>query len=204
VAQGASFTFGSGLNLTAGNVTTDSSTQTFLKSGALTCGASTNGKMLVHTTPLQYCDNTATPALRYAAYGDSFGNATNLPANNRVRSFGASFDGAGVALTAGKTVYATVPYACTISGWNIVADTGTATVDIWQLGTGTAIPTVSNTITASAVPALATGTALHSTTMTSWATTHGGLAVAANDIFGFNLKVVASATYVNLVLECDQ
>jgi hypothetical protein len=28
--------------------------------------------------------------------------------------------------------------------------------------------------------------------------------VTPNDIFGFNLQVVASATYVNLVVECDQ
>lgn len=55
--------------------TTDSTKQSFLSSGALTCGASTNGKMLVHTTPLQYCDNAATPTLQYAAYGDSSGNA---------------------------------------------------------------------------------------------------------------------------------
>lgn len=51
--------------------------QGFLTSGALTCGASTNGKMQVHTTPLQYCDNAGTPTLRYAAYGDSTGVATS-------------------------------------------------------------------------------------------------------------------------------
>ena len=31
--------------------------------------------MQVHTTPLQYCDNAATPALQYSAYADSSGNA---------------------------------------------------------------------------------------------------------------------------------
>ena len=50
-------------------------TGTLLGPGALTCGAGTAGKALVHTTPLQYCDNAATPALQYAAYGDSSGNA---------------------------------------------------------------------------------------------------------------------------------
>jgi hypothetical protein len=53
----------------------DSSEAAFLKSGALTCGAGTAGKMQVHTTPLQYCDNAATPTLRYGAYADSNGNA---------------------------------------------------------------------------------------------------------------------------------
>lgn len=47
----------------------------FLASGALTCGAGTQGKAQVHTTPLQYCDNAGTPALQYAAYADSSGNA---------------------------------------------------------------------------------------------------------------------------------
>ena len=114
--------------------------------------------------------------------------------------FGASFissDGT-TALTAGKTVYIVMPYACTITAWNVTADAGTATVDIWKIATGTAIPTISNTITASAIPALATGTSIHSTTLTGWTT-----AVSANDIIGINLKVVATATFVNLTVECN-
>lgn len=55
---------------------TDSSEADFLKAGALTCGAATQGKMQVHTTPLQYCDNAATPALQYSAYGNSTGEST--------------------------------------------------------------------------------------------------------------------------------
>lgn len=47
----------------------------FLASGALTCGAGTQGKVQVHTTPMQYCDNAATPALQYAAYAASDGDA---------------------------------------------------------------------------------------------------------------------------------
>lgn len=62
---------------TSGSVTltTASGEADFLASGALTCGAATQGKMQVHTTALQYCDNTATPVLRYSAYGDSAGAA---------------------------------------------------------------------------------------------------------------------------------
>ncbi len=116
----------------------------------------------------------------------------------QVHSFGASFDGGGSALTSGKTVYFTVPYACTVQGWNVAVDTGTATIDIWKIATGTAIPTISNTITASALPAIATGTAIHSTTLTAWTTT-----VAANDIVGVNLKTVATATQANLTVQCQ-
>ena len=119
--------------------------------------------------------------------------------NSLIRTIGAGFDGAGSALTTTNAkVYFTVPFACTIAGWNITVDTGTITFDIWKIATGTAIPTISNTITASALPALSTGTALHSTTLTGWTT-----AVSANDIFGININTVASATKVSLTLQCN-
>jgi hypothetical protein len=95
------------------------------------------------------------------------------------------------------------PASCTIQSWDIVVDSGTATIDIWQLGTGTAIPTVSNTITASALPAIASNTAIHSTTMTSWVTTHGGLAVVKYDIFAFNLTTTSGPKYIYAGINCD-
>jgi hypothetical protein len=123
----------------------------------------------------------------------------DLPTGMSFRSIGASFDGGGVALTAGKTVYSTVPFPCTIAAWNITVDTGTATIDVWKIATGTAIPTVSNSITSAAIPAISVGTAVHSTVLTNWTTS-----VAQNDIFGINLKIVSGATYANLVLQCNQ
>lgn len=73
---------GAGLTYTQATTTFDTASdeQNFIKSGALTCGASTQGKALVHTTPLQYCDNSGTPTLRYAAYGSSTGVATSATA----------------------------------------------------------------------------------------------------------------------------
>lgn len=114
----------------------------------------------------------------------------------KIRSFGASFDGSGAAIPSGKVAYVTVPFAGTISAWNITVDTGTCTIDIWKIATGTAIPTVTNTITASAKPAISTGTAVHSTTRTGWTTS-----VAANDIVGIHLDAVSSATLITLVVE---
>lgn len=58
----------------------NSTNQGFLAAGALTCGAAANGKIQVHTTPLQYCDNAATPTLQYSAYGNSSGVATSATA----------------------------------------------------------------------------------------------------------------------------
>ena len=90
-----------------------------------------------------------------------------------------------------------LPFACTISAWNMTVDSGTATVDVWKIATGTAVPTIANTITA-AVRHF-NGTAKHSTTLTGWLT-----AVTANDIFGFYLSAVSSATSVSITIECDQ
>ncbi|MBI3894477.1 MAG: hypothetical protein HY313_00960 [Acidobacteria bacterium] len=80
VGTGRTLTGGAGIaaigDLSANRtIATASGEADFLASGALTCGASTQGKAQVHTTPLQYCDNAATPALQYAAYGASDGDA---------------------------------------------------------------------------------------------------------------------------------
>ncbi len=129
-------------------------------------------------------------------------NATSLngiaASHYAIRSPGATFDGGGIALSSGQTKYMTVPYSCTISAYNILADTGTATIKVWKIATGTAIPTVSNSISTNGV-SLATGTAIHSTTVSDFTS----LVVTANDIFGFNLFAVSGATYVNVVLQCD-
>jgi len=134
-----------------------------------------------------------TPGYRLIVAGD-------LPSNQKIRTIGAGFDGGGSALTSGSTAttYFTVPFACTIAAWNITVDTGTITLDVWKIATGTAIPTVANTITASALPAISSGTAVHSTTLTGWTT-----AVSANDIFGININTVATATKASLTLQCN-
>ena len=97
----AGITGGAGITSTGGGaenatvtLTTDSTEAAFLAAGALTCGASTAGKAQIHTTPLQYCDNAATPALQYAAYGSSTGVATSATILATARTIGGtSFDG---------------------------------------------------------------------------------------------------------------
>lgn len=124
--------------------------------------------------------------------------AGTLAATIKARAIGFSFYNS-TALTTSDVGYVTAPYACTISAWNILVDAGTATVDVWKIATGSAIPTVSNTITASALPAIASGTAIHSTTLTSWTTS-----VAKDDIFAFKVSAVATAKQLFVSLQCDQ
>lgn len=142
---------------------------------------------------------TANQVMRFSAPSSNVSTQSWASVSDNIRAFGYSFDGGGTALTAGVTGYLTVPYACTIAAWNISVDAGTATVDLWKIATGTAVPTISNTITASAIPAISTGTSVHSTTLTGWTTT-----VTANDIVAVNLKVTATASFVNLTVQCNQ
>jgi hypothetical protein len=66
----------------AHTLSTASGETDFLASGALTCTTAQQGRMQVHTTPLQYCDNAATPTLRYAAYGNNAGESTAAATNS--------------------------------------------------------------------------------------------------------------------------
>jgi len=108
-------------------------------------------------------------------------------------------DPVGSALATGVLCYVTAANACTIMSWDILVNSGTATVGIWKIATGTAIPTVANSIVASAPPAIASGTAIHSTSMSGWTT-----AVAQHDIFGFNLTTTSGPKYIYVGVNCGK
>jgi hypothetical protein len=175
----------SGINQLTGDVTAGPGSGSVAASVVRVNGAS------VPASATSICTNSSSQFITTGCTADT---------NSQIRTIGAGFDGGGTALTSGstQTTYFTVPFACTIAAWNITVDTGTITFDIWKIATGTAIPTVSNTITASALPALSTGTAVHSTTLTGWTTS-----VSANDIFGININTVATATKASLTLQCN-
>lgn len=97
---------------------------------------------------------------------------------------------------AGATAYWTVPFNCVIQRWDMtVVPSGSASIDVWK-GAGV-IPTVSNTITASAIPAIASGTVATNSTLVGWTTT-----VNAGDVIAFNLKTITSTPAVSLTLSC--
>lgn len=116
-------------------------------------------------------------------------------------TFGATFDGGGSALTAGTTVayYVVLPYACTIKEVGITVDAGTATFKLWRIASGTAIPTVSNSISTSGI-AISSGTALITTTTSDFTDT----TLDANDILGINLSAVATATKAGYQIRCQK
>lgn len=121
---------------------------------------------------------TVSVSLGKGAVGFSFGKSSGL-STGKVKGF------------------AVIPYAATITAFNFVIDTGTATVKVWKIATGTAKPTAANSINTSGV-SISTGTALRSTTLSDFTTT----AVAANDIFAFEITALGgSPTEIMFELE---
>ncbi len=98
-------------------------------------------------------------------------------------------------VSAGTKCYVRVPYTGTIVSWSIIASVScSCTLDVWKVNA--ALPTVANTITAAAKPSLSSSATSTSSTLTGWTT-----AVAAGDVFGFNLdSVTGTPTMITLVL----
>lgn len=114
------------------------------------------------------------------------------------RTIGVSIDGGGNVITTGTKGYVEVPYAGTIEEWKIIAEpSGSITFDIWK--SNAAIPTNSNTITASAKPTLTTAQRATSTTLTGWTT-----AVSVNDVFGFEVESATTVTKAVLTVVIQQ
>ena len=113
---------------------------------------------------------------------------------------GAVIDGGGSVLTAGQKAYIPIPYAGTIAGYTIVADqTGSIAIEVDKLNN--AIPAVTtNSICASACPALTSSQLVTSTTLTGWTTAIGG-SLATNDIVSFYVTgTPTSVTRVTITL----
>jgi hypothetical protein len=97
--------------------------------------------------------------------------------------------------TGSKKIFIPIAIAGTITSWRMTADVSTTCVlDVWKAAG--ALPTVANTITASAKPGLTAATVGSSSTLTGWTTS-----VSAGDIFELNVDSNNNATVINLVLE---
>jgi len=135
-----------------------------------------------------------------------FGQITSIPGNTGGGavtggrySLGYNFDGAGSALTT-QTRYAQVPFGCVIIAWNIIVDTGTATVKVYRKATGgTTLPAGGDSINTSGV-SISSGNVIRSTTLTDFTS----LTISAGDVLGFAITSVASATTLHFNLECTQ
>jgi len=98
-------------------------------------------------------------------------------------------------ITTGAKGRKTIPYTGTIVGWKLVADqASTVQLDVWKRNN--AIPTVSDSIVASAYPTLTVAELNSSTTLTGWTTS-----VSPDDVFILNVDSNDDATYLALELD---
>lgn len=109
----------------------------------------------------------------------------------------AGFAGGGVPLTASTQCDVFVPYSGTIVSVTLLADvSGSVVVDIWKVPYASYPATISNTITASALPTITTATNSQDNTLTGWTTS-----ISAGDCLRFNINSATSITRLTLVLK---
>ncbi len=119
-------------------------------------------------------------------------------ANIALRSVGFTADGGGNPIATGKIKgFFTCPFGGTITAWNLMVDTGTATVQVWKVGTGTAVPNSGNILSTTPYQQLTTGTAIHSTDVSKFSST----TITANDIIAFNISTISGPTELSFSLE---
>lgn len=91
----------------------------------------------------------------------------------------------------------TIPFACTITEWTLLADaSGSAVIDIWKDTYTNYPPTVADTITGSAKPTISAATKGQSSTLTGWTTT-----ISAGDTLRFNVDSASGVSRVTLSLK---
>lgn len=105
-------------------------------------------------------------------------------------------DGGGATITTGIKGDLEIPFACTITQVTMLADqTGSIVVDIWKQVYASFPPTVTQTITASALPTITTAVKSQDATLTGWTTT-----CSAGDILRFNVNSVTSIQRCTIAL----
>ncbi len=114
--------------------------------------------------------------------------------------FGITIDGGGSAITTGLKGFVYVPYDCTIVSATLMADqSGSCVIDVWNRAFASFPPTVTQTITASALPTLSTAQSSQNTTLTGWTTS-----LLANSVLAFNVNSATTVTRVTLNLKVSK
>jgi hypothetical protein len=89
-----------------------------------------------------------------------------------------------------------IPFACTLTANTLLADqSGSIVIDIWKVAYASYPETVTNTITASALPTLSSALTSQDTTLTGWTKT-----ISAGDCLRFNVNSATTLTQVVLAL----
>lgn len=119
---------------------------------------------------------------------------SNFKANSSKGAIGLTTDAGTDFIVTGLKGYVTIPYNCTITRWDLVADkSGSIVIDVWKRAGD--IPTVAHTIAGTEKPTLSSQQISSDTNLTSWTTS-----VTAGDIIGFYVDSVSAISRVTLTL----
>jgi hypothetical protein len=114
-----------------------------------------------------------------------------------IGTFGITIDGGGSAITTGVKGELTIPYACTILAWTLLADqSGSIVLDVWKDTLANYPPVVGDSIAGTEKPTLSTATNNEDASLSTWITS-----VAAGDTIRFNVDSVTTVTRANLVVK---
>lgn len=156
-------------------------------------------EMFIVAMPVQWLNSPVEGrAVVYNAANDEF-ELRAIGDGKRIIS--AVFDGGTSPPAVGTTCYVRCPFAGTLTGWRINGDkasdlsAGSCVVDVWKIASGSAYPTVADTIAASAKPTLTSQLLASNDTLTGWTT-----AIAAGDIIGFNVDSATTLTRISVEL----
>lgn len=190
--------------------TDDGTTLTYTGTGGLVASQVTTNGTGASITTANVTGVSTPPSGQTALYSDSTkklfcsindAGAITCLSGRRGLSFDIGVPG-GTALTTAYTslAYLRVPFACTLSAYNLAIDSGTITVKFSRVAAGgISTPTLSNAINTSGVSIATFSTATHSTSMSDFTST----AISADDLLGMHITAVSTAAYVNAVLQCD-
>lgn len=106
-------------------------------------------------------------------------------------------DGGGAAITTGEKGHLEIPFACTITGWTILADqSGSIVVDVWKDTYALFPPTVADTIAGTEKPTLSAAQKNQDLDLTTWTT-----AITAGDILAFYVESITTVQRVTISLK---
>lgn len=119
-----------------------------------------------------------------------------IPSSAKVGAFGITIDGGATVLTTGLKNWVSIPFACTITSWRLLADvSGSIVIDVWKDTQANFPPTVGDRIAGSEKPTLSSQTNSSDTNLTTWTTS-----VAAGDVVAFNVDSVSNIHKVTLTI----
>jgi hypothetical protein len=117
-------------------------------------------------------------------------------ANSAKAGFVFVIDNRGSAITTGIKGDVRIPYACTVTGWTLLADqTGSIVINVWRDTYANFPPVVGDSISGSEKPTLSSASKNQDLTLTTWTT-----ALNEGDILRFNVESASTVTRVSLAL----